>query len=460
MPRLTARALGGFLAVVMVGAAAPSAAAGSLAPTGPDLVTGSAYLVAPANLLGGHYYESYPGYADFGLTIDGAFALAATGDEDPALKGIVAFLDSGGKDPHGYTVNTWTGIGTRYASGGSIGDEALLAQVTGYNPRDFGGHDLIAALDASVCARASAGSNTSCAGPGNYAYATSVFDQALGIIAQLRAGQASEAAAPTRYLESLRNADGSFPSLIPDSHDQDVDSTAMAVMALALVRGSAAAADVRSGTAWIATRQEQDGGFPGTSGDSVNSTGLAIQALTLEGTRYQPQIGAALGFLAAEQNRNGGFNVAAGGQRGSNVRASTQALGGAVGTSFGRLYRNLSTTKAPKPPPSHKPAPRPSRTPVPHPTVTVTQAVSVTPAASTDPTHASAAAAAPSTPSPQASVLPADRRARTLAQVSSDSSLTTDLWWTVFGVAGAAAVVIGLLFVRRRRLYPAAGRRA
>jgi prenyltransferase beta subunit len=449
------------LAVIVAAAALSAATAGALAVTGPDLVTGSAYLVAPANLIGGHYYESFPGYADFGLTIDGAFALAATGDENPALKGIVAFIDSGGKDPHGNTVNTWTGIGTSYVSGGAIGDEALLAEVTGYNPRDFGGHDLIAALDASVCTRASAGGNTSCAGAGNYTYATSVFDQALGIMAQLRAGQASEAAAPIRFLESLRNADGSFPSLIPDSHDQDVDSTAMAVMALALAPGSAAAADVRAGIAWIAGRQEGDGGFPGASGDSVNSTGLAIQALTLEGARYRPQIGAALGFLAAEQNSDGGFNVAAGGQRGSNVRASTQAVGGAVGTSFGTLYRNVSTTTAPNPPPHRKPAPRPAKPakkPAPQPTVTVTQTVNVTPAATAGPARTPAAAVPAVSPSPQPGVLP--RKQQALAAVGNDSSLATGLWWSVLGVAIAAAVVIGLLFIRRRRLYPATGRRA
>jgi hypothetical protein len=450
------------LAVIVAAAAALSAtAAGALAVTGPDLVTGSAYLVAPANLIDGHYYESFPGYADFGLTIDGAFALAATGDENPALKGIVVFIDSEGKDPHGNTVNTWTGIGTSYVSGGAIGDEALLAEVTGYNPRDFGGHDLIAALDASVCTRASAGGNTSCAGAGNYTYATSVFDQALGIMAQLRAGQASEAAAPIRFLESLRNADGSFPSLIPDSHDQDVDSTAMAVMALALAPGSAAAADVRAGIAWIAGRQEGDGGFPGASGDSVNSTGLAIQALTLGGTRYRPQIGAALGFLAAEQNSDGGFNVAAGGQRGSNVRASTQAVGGAVGTSFGTLYRNVSTTTAPNPPPHRKPAPRPAKPakkPAPQPTVTVTQTVNVTPAATAGPARTPAAAVPAVSPSPQPSALP--RKQQALAAVGNDSSLATGLWWSVLGVAIAAAVVIGLLFIRRRRLYPATGRRA
>ena len=462
MAHTAARALAGVLGVVMLAATAVTArAAESVALTGPDLVTGSAYLVAPANLVHGHFYESFPGYADFGLTIDGAFALAATGDEDTALKGIVAFLDSGGKDPHGNTVDTWTGIGTRFAAGGSIGDEALLAEVTGYNPRDFGGHDLIAALDAAVCARASAGGNTSCAGSGNYTYATSVFDQALGIIAQLRAGQASEAAAPIRYLESLRNSNGSFPSLIPDSHDQDVDSTALAVMALALAPGSAAAAEVRSGMAWIASRQEQDGGFPGASGDSVNSAGLAIQALTLAGTHYQPQIDAALGFLAAEQNRDGGFNAAAGGQHGSDVRASTQALGGAVGTSFGVLRRNVRTTGVPTPPPKHKakpkPKPKPGKTPAPQPTVTVTvaQTVSAAPTASSTP-----AAAAPAASSPQPGMIARNQREQALAEMGDDSSLTTDLWWAVLSVAVAAAVIIGLLYLRRRRLYPVTGRQA
>jgi hypothetical protein len=460
MAHTPARALAGLLGIVVLAAAALTArAAESVALTGPDLVTGSAYLVAPGNLIHGHFYESFPGYADFGLTIDGGFALAATGDEDPALKGIVAFLDSGGKDPHGSTVDTWTGIGTRFAAGGSIGDEALLAEVTGYNPRDFGGHDLIAALDASVCARASVGGNTSCAGAGNYTYATSVFDQALGIIAQLRAGQASEAAAPIRYLESLRNSNGSFPSLIPDSHDQDVDSTAMAVMALALAPGSAAAADVRSGIAWIASMQEKDGGFPGASGDSVNSAGLAIQALTLAGTRYQPQIDAALGFLAAEQNSNGGFNAAAGGQRGSDVRASIQALGGAVGTSFGTLRRNVRSTGVPTPPPSPKPKPKPKsgKTPTPQPAATVTQTVAAAPTASSAPAR-TPAAVAPVASSPQPSVLPRSQRAQTLAEMGDDNSLTTDLWWAVLWIAVAAAVIIGLLYLRRRRLYPATGR--
>jgi hypothetical protein len=325
---------GAFLAV-----SGPGAAAASQGST-PNLDSGSAYLVTSANLIGGDYYESFPGTADFGLTIDGALALAATGDNDTALRKIVTFLDDEGKDPSGNTVNDWTGIGTSNASGGAIGKEALLAEVVGDNPRDFGGHDLIAALDASVCARPSHG-GTPCPATGSYLNDTSVFDQALGIMAQLRAGQASDAAAPIAYLESLQAGNGSFPSLIPPSGGPDVDSTAMAVMALALAPGARAAADVASGIAWIASQQEHNGGFPSAGAESINSTGLAIQALTLRAGPNRPRIDAALAFLASQQDGNGGFIVDAG-QHGSNLRASTQAVSGAAGRSFGTLSINLS----------------------------------------------------------------------------------------------------------------------
>lgn len=341
-----------IVACALLGVTAAGAAAAS-GGTAPDLVAGSAYLVAPGNLIGGHYYESFPGTADFGLTIDGALALAATGDDRAALRKIVAFIDEDGADSSGGTVDGWTGIGTSYASGGAIGKEALLAEVVGRNPRSFGGHDLIAALDAAVCARPSGGAGTSCPAAGSYLNAASVFDQALGIMAQLRAGQVRGAVAPVAYLESLQNANGSFPSLIPPSGGPDVDSTAMAVMALALAPGARAAADAAAGITWIASRQEHNGGFSSAGAESVNSTGLAIQALTLRVHVYRARIGAALAFLAGQQNSNGGFNADAG-QPGSNLRASTQAVGGAAGTPFGILHIDLSSRAVVTSHPSHQ----------------------------------------------------------------------------------------------------------
>jgi hypothetical protein len=344
MPQPAARRLPFRLAALLLAVTAgiiwTSASAVASEPR-PNLVKATGYLVSPKNLIGGHYYTSLPHVADFGLTIDGALALAATGINISALKNIAGFLVSAKPDQSGKTVNYWTGIGTKYANGGSLAKEALLAEVIGANPRRFGGKDLIAALDAAVCHNVSRGSGGPCAGPGNYRYATSVFDQALGIIAQLRAGQAAAAKAPIAYLESLRNADGSFQSLIPSGHDRDIDSTAMAVMALALVRTPEASADVTSGLAWIASQQQPGGGFHGTAGVSVNSAGLAIQALSMRAGQYRRPIRLAQSFLASEQNPDGGFNAYAAGQPGSDLRATTQAVSGATGISFGTLTRDL-----------------------------------------------------------------------------------------------------------------------
>ncbi|HET7014546.1 MAG TPA: hypothetical protein VFI65_11580, partial [Streptosporangiaceae bacterium] len=126
-------------------------ASAAAAKRDPSLVKATAYLVSPKNLIGGHYYTALPHNADFGLTIDGALALAASGKNLLALKNIAGFLRSGKPDQSGKTVNYWSGIGTKFASGGSLAKEALLAEVIGDNPRRFGGKDLIGALDATVC---------------------------------------------------------------------------------------------------------------------------------------------------------------------------------------------------------------------------------------------------------------------------------------------------------------------
>jgi prenyltransferase beta subunit len=440
----------------------------TLPPGGPNLTTGTRYLVAPSNLIDGHYYQLFPGFADFGLTIDGAYSLAATGLDDSALAKIVAFLNTRGKDGSDRTVDDWTGIGTPFVSGGSLGKEALLAEVVGANPRAFGGHDLIAALDASICGAATGGTDLSCAGSGNYVYAQSTFSQALGIMAQIRAGDAAAAASPIAYLESLQHHDGSFPSLIPSTGDSDVDSTAMAVMALDLVPGERAAMAVDKGIAWIATQQEADGGFPGAAGDSVNSAALAIQGLSVQAGGFPRQIAAALGFLAGLQNSDGGFNVAADGQPGSDVRASTQAIGGAVGTSFGTLSRDLSglptppPTQSPTQKPTHKPTQKPTKQPTPTrapvgPTVTVTRTATVTttvtPTATATATPTGAPTLAP-LPAFGASGSPSATGATAVADASDNTKPMNRLWWVVFAVTFALAALVAGLFLRRRRIYP------
>jgi hypothetical protein len=319
-------------------------------PTEPNLAKGATYLATATDangVVGGTslsrdgYYEVFDQFADFGLTIDGAFALAATGTDNATLQKVARFIDNRDKDGSGNSVDEWTGIGTAFANGGAIGKEALLAEVIGADPRNFGGHDLIAALDATVCTKTDVVNG--CAAPGNYVFATSTFSQALGVIAALRAGDAAGAAAPVAYLESLQGSNGAWPSLIPSTGNSDVDSTAMAVMALALVPSDAnATTAVSKALTWLAGKQGINGSFPGVAAASTNSTGLAIQALRLGGSTYANDVAAAEAFLAQQQNSDGGFNVSSSDPPGSDVRASTQALSGAVGTSFGTLSDPIS----------------------------------------------------------------------------------------------------------------------
>ncbi|MFJ3876389.1 prenyltransferase/squalene oxidase repeat-containing protein [Streptomyces sp. NPDC090077] len=318
---------------------------------GPDLKKGAAYLTAPSRLVQGRFYESEPGtgFAEYGLTIDGAYALAATGEDNAALRNIVDFMDKGGKDGQKRGIHDWTLIGTKYASGGSIGKAAVLAEAVGRDPRNFGGQDLIAAL-AKITCQARTSTVQQCAAKGNYAYATSVFKQSLGVMAQLRAGEQAAAAEPAAYLKSLQEPSGAWVSLIGEPSGPEVDSTAMAAMTVDLLPDAGSQAAVDKAIAWLAAQQKEDGGFPGASGNSVNSTALAVQGLSLDAPKYGPQIAKARTFLLSQQNGDGGFNVAKGGQTGSDLRASAQAVGGATGISFGTLTRDLTgTTPQPLP---------------------------------------------------------------------------------------------------------------
>jgi len=316
--------------------ASPSVAGGA----SPDLAAAVAYLTNATNLVDGDHYESAPGFGDIGLTIDGALALAAAGTAPGALAGMVTYVEANAAG--------WTGYGTTAASGASLGKEALLAEVVGDNPRAFGGEDLISALDASVCTAPSTGTGGPCVAAGNYAYSASTYGEALGIMAQLRADDWSGATRPIQYLESLEDADGGWPSLIPPGAGatSDVDSTAMVVMALALDPAPTATAAVLRGITWIAGQQEADGGFPGASGDSTNSTALALLALGLERAAHAGVIGAGLAFLAERQQGDGGFAISSGAasQSGSDLRSTTQAVSGAVGTSFATLLSSVPST--------------------------------------------------------------------------------------------------------------------
>ncbi len=335
------------LTALALGSALLGAQQASAAPGGPDAQKAVGYLTA--HLVDGHYLDPYGvGQADWGLTVDGAFALAAQGGNDAAYTTLVGFLAANGTDPAGTDVVSWTGIGTAYLDGGSIGKLALLAEATGRDPHQFAGQNLVSALARATCTGTAPIGESACNGNGNYAGGSSVFKQALGIIGQVRGGAGDAAVAqPAAYLLGLQNADGGWSSLIPSAGGgSDIDSTAIAVMALSLVPGDAAAGAAQRGIAWVAGAQLPDGAFPGFAppgsepSHSTNSTALALQILRLSSANRAAETAKALAFLATTQNKDGGFDIDSV-NGGSDVRATTQVVNGIVGRSYATLLRDL-----------------------------------------------------------------------------------------------------------------------
>jgi LPXTG-motif cell wall-anchored protein len=296
----------------------------------PDIADGTGYLVD--HLVGGTHYAPY-GFTDLGLTIDGALSLAAAQRHEDVLADIVDYVAAHQSDYTGLSASD-----SQYASGGSVGKVAELAETVGRDPRSFAGVDLIKGLDDATCTKTDP--TTQCAAKGGYAFTGSVFAQSVAIIGQLRASDTAGAQSPITFLESLQRSSGGFPSALDSVSPADTDSTAIAAMALALVRGSKARAAVARALHWLAGQQVSDGGFPGAAGDSVNSAALAVQALHLDAERYHAAIAQAEAFLAAAQNTDGGFDMAAG-VDGSDLRASTQAVSGALGIPFGSILDDL-----------------------------------------------------------------------------------------------------------------------
>ena len=330
---LSLRLLGVAVTVSLVLPWAAPGSADAAAPRTVDRTTLAAYVIG--QLYDAKAYEPYgPGFFDTGLTIDAALALSAAGGHDATVARIRSFV---GEQARTFADPT---DADHAFSGGGVAKIALLAEVTGADPRAFGGYDLIAALAAHVCTTAQVSAHrTDCPTVGAYRGVTSTFGQSLGVIAQARSGGAPALAVTA--LAAAACPDGSFRSILAaggrcPAGGGDVDSTSMAAQALVAAGGHGQAADAAVG--WIAAAQERDGGFPGTAGDNTNSAALAVQAMTLPASGYAVPIAKAQAFLAGRQNHDGGLavNTTPAGAA-SDVRASAQGLNGAVGTPFSAL---------------------------------------------------------------------------------------------------------------------------
>ncbi|MFZ2488574.1 MAG: prenyltransferase/squalene oxidase repeat-containing protein [Anaerolineae bacterium] len=192
-----------------------------------------------------------------GATIDAVLAIAAAG-ADPNT------FSAGNNTPLTYLTAQ---AGSYAAQGASAAGKLTVGVVAGRgNPRAFGGEDLVAKLQSLYQA-----------GSGQYGLG-SVWDQAFAMLGLAAAGQPIPANAVT-YLVNAAATGGGWAFDVAAAA-ADVDSTGLALQALAAAGVTQDHAAVRAGLAFLHTAQNNDGGFPGYGGATdPASTGLALQGL-------------------------------------------------------------------------------------------------------------------------------------------------------------------------------------
>lgn len=234
--------------------------------------------------------------ADYGLSIDTALSLEGI---EPHEETVASITQAVAANVESYT--TGVDFDSQDVYAGPVAKAAVLAQVAGEDPADFGGVDLVDRLEDRVADQAPAEGRLGddVTDPKGTDYANTI-GQAYAVRALTAAGSA-EASAATAYLLDQQCEAGYFRLYFgaPDATDQgcdaasrkdsppDTDVTAMAVLALAeLPEDAEVDPAVDRAVAWLLAEQGADGGFGGgisTPSPNANSTGLAGWALGGQG---------------------------------------------------------------------------------------------------------------------------------------------------------------------------------
>lgn len=436
-----------FVAALLV-VAAPAAQA---APATTDPADAAAGWLAGQLTDGSHFVQDFGDagvFPDQGLTLDAVLAFAAAGSGADNATAAMAWLGSG-------TLATdYFGDGTSFSDAGRLAKVAYAALVTGTDPHDVGGVDVLARLSSQLTA-----SGRFSDLPAEFD-ASNAFGQSFALLALARAPGGAPPAAVT-FLADSQCPDGGFPlDYGQPACTPDTDATAMVVQALGVQGGDAAAA--ARGTAWLVSRQAADGSFSGTGptdSPNANSTGLAAEALRSAGRTDEADAAGAwltarqLGCTAPAGQRGAVAYDSNGFDAGNVVRATAQAVLGLAGVGLG----DLSLTGAAGPASTLECAGSPSPTPTP--TATASPTVAPTASPTVSPTDAPTTSA-PSTVVPTATTAaptttaapvlpvapPTQPAAGSLPNTGAD---VLPVIWTGAGLVlvGAVAVVAG----RRRR---------
>jgi hypothetical protein len=227
---------------------------------------------------------------DYSTTVEVAYALMAVdpdfGDGGVAVEGeISAALEAGVED---------YAMPAKDVYAGSLAKLSAYAKDTGADPTDFGGVDVLAALEERTADDGtSAGRISDVSEYGDYA---NTFGQTWAVRGLTAAGS-DEAAAELDFLLLQQCADGYFRQdfSAPDAKGQScddadgeasTDATALAVVLLHdLAEDDDVAAALDRAVEWLLAEQAEDGSYVGSSQLPTNSdsTGLAGWALQLAG---------------------------------------------------------------------------------------------------------------------------------------------------------------------------------
>ncbi|MFB9838178.1 hypothetical protein [Actinoallomurus acaciae] len=279
-----------LLATLTVGAVVAGFAAPAQATPRSSAVAAATWQASQLDDHGGIHNDQYD-FTDWGLTVDSVVALKATGARPALATKATAYVAA---HVRSYNSDDYGQPGVRIS--GATGKLLYLADVTGSDPRDFGGFDLRAESLALMTASGVNRGRFQDQGTTDY---SNTFGQAFNILGLARSGGVPRAA--VSFLTRQQCAAGGF-RLDPDDAaprcDQaadpvlDPDSTGLSVQALlAAYRtgNKAAGTAARKGALWLLREQAQNGSFDGsgpTASANTNSTGLAGEAIRAVGRTH------------------------------------------------------------------------------------------------------------------------------------------------------------------------------
>ncbi len=293
------------------------------------------YLKTQQNADGG-FGSGFSPDSSLSSTADAVLAVVAAG-------GDLAAFDKGGNTPLTYLAAQAPSA----ATGGDLAKLILAATTAGENPRQFGGVDSVAKLEALTGASGKIGAATD-----------TFFGHCLAVLALKSAGRPIPAAA-VGLIKIAQQDGGGWAWDGSSATAADTNTTAVAVQALA------AAGDVPTPIAQAMSYyhgiQNDDGGWPyqspssfGTATDA-NSTAVTIQAILAAG---QDPAGAEwttatgqtpVAALEALQNPTGAFAWQAT-ARDDNLLATVQALPALAGKPFPLATMDAGPAATPPPP--------------------------------------------------------------------------------------------------------------